>query len=386
MSMKDILVVGAGFSGAVLARCLAEKTDARILVIDSRSHVAGNCHTSVDDQTGIMVHRYGPHIFNTSHYDVWEFIGQFCSMQPYTNRVKVTNASGVYSFPINLHTINQFFGKRLSPSEARSLVRELSRREIVEPKNFEEQALSLIGRELYEAFFYGYTKKQWGCEPKELPASILKRIPIRFNYDDNYYQAPLQGIPAEGYTAVVTRMLSHPRISLLLETAYDSAMSDDAMHTFYSGSLDSFFGYRCGRLGYRTVEFKEHRSEEDFQGCAVMNYTDVGVPFTRIHEHKYFSTSTKGGPSISFIECSKETSSDDTPYYPKRLPRDIDLLASYERLADGVENVTFLGRLGTYRYLDMDVTIGEAMDLADKVVSCLENGLSVPVFGPRRSK
>ena len=375
-----VLMVGAGFSGAVLARQLADLAGIKSLVIDSREHIAGNCHTERDEETGIMVHRYGPHIFHTDRPDVWAYVNRFGEFRPFTNRVKATTDRGVFSLPVNLHTINQFFGKNLSPSEAREFIQEKADTSITEPANFEEQALKFIGRELYEAFFYGYTKKQWGCDPRELPAAILSRLPVRFNYDDNYYNSPFQGIPAEGYTAVIASILAHENIEVRLNTRYESAMAEEFDHVFFTGPLDEYFAHRLGRLSYRTVFWEKKKSEGDFQGVAVMNYPDPKVPHTRIHEHKHFAPWEKHESTLAFTEYSKETGPDDIPYYPKRLAADKELLASYAELAKAEEKVSFIGRLATYRYMDMHQVIGEAIDFADTWLAAKSAGAKAPTF------
>ena len=270
--MKDkILVVGAGFSGAVIARTLAE-AGLTVDVIESRAHIAGNCYSERDQETGVMVHVYGPHIFHTDDAEVWALLQRFGEWMPYTNRVKSTVDGQVYSLPVNLHTINQFFGKALRPDEARAFISEQADNSIAEPQNFEEQALKFVGRALYEAFFKGYTQKQWGCEPRELPASILKRLPVRFNYNDNYFFHQYQGMPKDGYTPIVAALLNHPAINLRLNTRFTRADSAAYAHTFYSGPLDGYFDYQLGRLGYRTLDFERFTADGDYQGTAVMNY------------------------------------------------------------------------------------------------------------------
>src|SRR5947209_684743 len=218
--MKKFLVVGSGFSGAVLAYELANNLECRVDVIDERSHIGGNCYTERDAETGVTVHTYGPHIFNTDRKDIWDYVNRFIELVPYTNRVKAVYNGKVYSLPINLHTINQFFGKTFSPGEAKEFIASIADNSIEDPQNFEEQAMKFIGKDLYKAFFYGYTKKQWGCEPTELPASILKRLPVRFNYNDNYYNTSLQGIPRDGFTPMFEKLLSHPSINLKLNAKF----------------------------------------------------------------------------------------------------------------------------------------------------------------------
>lgn len=361
--MKSYLCVGAGFSGAVIARELSEKGHT-VHVIDERSHIAGNCHTERDEKTGIQIHRYGPHIFHTDDQQVWDYINRFTVMMPYVNRVKATYKGKVYSLPINLHTINQFFGTCMSPAEAKDFIANLGDKSITDPQTFEEQALAFLGNDLYQAFFRGYTLKQWGMEPTELPASILKRLPVRFNYDDNYFNHRFQGMPKNGYTEIIEKILDHPNIQVSLGTTFESVDRSEYQHIFYSGPLDRYFQYAHGRLGYRTLEFREIRATGDYQGTAVMNYSDLDVPYTRITEHKYFTPWETHEDTVCFEEHSSLAGENDIPYYPIRLVNEKALLDQYQALASQELQVTFVGRLGTYRYLDMDVTIREALDLA----------------------
>lgn len=364
---KKYLIVGAGFSGAVVAQQLSQVDSNQILVIDERSHIGGNCYTERDTSTDVMVHKYGPHIFNTDNKEVWDYIQQFGEMVPFINRVKSVYKGNVYSLPINLHTINQFFGKTLNPIQAKKFINEIAKEEIEEPQNFEEQALKFIGKELYDAFFYGYTKKQWGCEPTQLPAAILKRLPVRFNYDDNYYANPYQGIPKEGYTAIFRKLLAEKNIEVLLNTKFDDAFDVTTFdHIFYTGPIDAFFNYKFGRLSYRTVFFEGKVTDGDYQGNAVINYADPEVPYTRVHEHKHFTPWEKHEKTIYFTEFSKETTTGDIPYYPKRLAPDMELLTKYQDETLALKKYTFLGRLATYRYMDMHHVIAEALDIAKK--------------------
>lgn len=374
-----ILIIGAGFSGAVIAHQLAQAGIASH-VVDARSHLAGNCHTERDEQTGVMVHKYGPHIFHTDNERVWEFINRFGTFMPYVNRVKSTVGGAVYSLPINLHTINQFFGKTLAPAQARELLASLGDSSIVDPANFEEQALRFVGRDLYEAFFKGYTQKQWGLAPSTLPASILKRLPVRFNYDDNYFNHKYQGMPRDGYTSLVEGMLSHPLITVSLDTRLGRDAAAGYDHVFYSGPIDGWFDYSEGRLGYRTLDFEPIRAEGDYQGCAVMNYGEEGVPFTRIAEHKYFSPWETHEKTIAFKEYSRACGPDDIPYYPIRLVEEQAQLRRYIELARKEQKVSFVGRLGTYRYLDMDVTIAEALASSDAFLEHVRQGAPAPAF------
>lgn len=360
--MKNIAMAGAGLSCAVIARELAKKGH-KITIFESRSHIAGNCHTQRDEETGVMVHVYGPHIFHTDNEEVWNYVNQYMEFKPYTNRVKSTTKGSVYSLPINLHTINQFFGKTLPPKEARAFIEEQADLSITDPQSFEEQAMRFVGRDLYEAFFKGYTKKQWGLEPSVLPASILKRLPVRFNYDDNYFAHRFQGMPAEGYTKMVENILNHENITVHLNTVFKREQVQDYDHVFYSGTIDGYFDYEFGRLPYRTLDFKKGYAEGDFQGCAVMNYGDEEVPFTRISEHKHFANWEEHDKTVYFEEYSRQCTPDDIPYYPINLVEGNELIAKYKEKAQQEEKVTFVGRLGTFRYLDMDVIIKEALEI-----------------------
>ena len=380
MSGPKYLIVGAGLSGACLARELVTGSDCTVTILEERSHIAGHCHTARDPRTQVMIHQYGPHIFNTDRRDVWEYVNRFAQFRPFVNRVKAHTNRGVFSLPINLHTINQFFGKSFNPTEAREFVASLGEKSIGEPANFEEQALKFLGRELYETFFYGYTKKQWGCEPSELPASLLKRLPLRFNYDDSYYNTTFQGIPAEGYSEMVRRILEHERISARLNKRYEQSDRQEFDHVFFTGPLDAFFEFKLGRLGYRTVTFERIDALGDFQGNAVINYPGMEVPHTRVHEHKHFAPWEKHEATVAFREFSKETSPQDVPYYPKRLAVDMTLLRQYAALAGQQSGVSFLGRLATYRYLNMDQVIGEALDFAKLFLRSRKEQTRPPIF------
>jgi UDP-galactopyranose mutase len=383
---KEILVVGAGLSGAVCARLLADEFGAHVRVIDSRKHIAGNCHTARDPKTDVMVHVYGPHIFNTNHEDVWSFVQRFGQWEPFVNRVKASLKTGVYSMPVNLHTINQFFDKNLDPSEAQAFIELLGDKRITTPANFEEQALRMIGNDLYRAFFHGYTKKQWGVDPTELPADILKRLPVRFNYNDNYYNSRYQAMPRNGYTEVVRSILDHPNIEVELGVTFDPEQAPACDHCIYTGPIDRYFNYAHGRLAYRTVTFEAEYGRGDLQGNAVINYPDPEVPFTRIHEHRHFAPWEKHEQSVRFREYSVETTPELDPYYPKRLAGEVERYESYRQLALSTRRVSFVGRLATFRYLDMDQVIGEALDFIGACDQAETSGTPWPAFGAARSK
>ena len=374
-----IAVVGAGFSGAVVARELALKGH-QIDVFESRDHVAGNCHTQRDSDTGVLVHVYGPHIFHTSNESVWSYVQQFGEFRPFINRVKTTFQDRVFSLPINLLTINSFFEKSYSPKQAREFIASIGELSQHEALNFEEKAISTIGHALYEAFFYGYTKKQWGVEPRELPASILKRLPVRFDYNDNYYDSKYQGIPVDGYTALVANMLDHDGITVHLASKFSKNTQSNYDHVFYSGSIDSWFNFEFGRLDYRTLDFQLERLDGDFQGVAVMNYGDAEIPWTRISEHKHFAPWEQHKKTIIYREFSRACTETDIPYYPIRLLKEKVLLQKYVDIASNESGVTFLGRLGTYRYLDMHVTIAEALEVAQAFQDSIIKKQRMPSF------
>lgn len=374
-----VAVVGAGFSGAVVARELADR-GFKVSVFEKRGHVAGNCHTERDASTGIMLHVYGPHIFHTDNKRVWDYINRYDKILPFVNRVKTVVEGRVYPMPINLLTLNTFFKRCMSPHEAQIFINGLADQSIGEPHSFEEQALKFLGPEIYKTFFRGYTIKQWGLDPTLLPASILKRLPVRFNYDDNYYSSKYQGIPSRGYTYIVRQILAHPNIEVELDTQFDKEKRGEFKHVFYSGPIDSWYGFSHGKLRYRTLDFRLERHSGDFQGNAVMNYGDISVPWTRISEHKHFTPWETFDDTVIYREFSRDCETGDTPYYPVRLLEDKGLLRSYIDMANSERGVTFIGRLGTYRYLDMHVTIQEAFDAAERFVSCEASGATMPAF------
>lgn len=375
----NFAIIGAGFSGAVIARELAE-TGHKITIFESRNHIAGNCHTERDPESNVMLHVYGPHIFHTDNEEVWNYVNKYSNFMPYVNRVKATTGERVFSLPINLLTINQFFNQTLSPNEAKEFIAQKGNRNITNPETFEEQALAFLGEELYEGFFKHYTIKQWGMSPSELPASILKRLPVRFNYEDNYFAHKYQGMPQHGYTLLIENILDHKNITVQLNTEFNKSQSADYDHVFYSGTLDGYFDYEFGYLPYRTLDFVKENHEGDYQGCAVMNYCDNTQPFTRITEHKYFSPWEEHEKTVIYKEYSRACKPDDIPYYPIRQVTEKELLKKYVERANKEQGITFVGRLGTYRYLDMDVTIAEALKVARKFTTLLDEGEQIPAF------
>lgn len=361
------LIVGCGFTGAVIGRKLAENSH-EVKIIDQRSHIAGNCYTKRDEKTNIMEHFYGPHIFHTDDEEVWNYVNQHGVFKPFVNRVKSIVGGEVFSLPVNLHTINQFYKKTFSPNEARAFITSIGDSSIQNPQNFEEQALKFIGPDLYKAFFKGYTLKQWGLDPKQLPASILKRLPVRFNYDDNYFAHRYQGMPENGYTEIFQSILNHSSIEVQLNCEFQESMKSQFDHIIWTGKLDEWFNYSEGKLSYRTLKFEKHYDEGDFQGNAVINYGDESVLFTRISEHKHFTPWEQHEQTVYFKEYSAECGDQDIPYYPIRLADDKSILEKYLFMAKQEHSVTFAGRLGTYSYMDMDVTIRQAMNIADELL------------------
>lgn len=375
----SVVIAGAGFSGAVVGRQLAE-SGIQVEVFESRNHTAGNCHTERDPQTGVMIHAYGPHIFHTQSQEVWEYINRFGRFAPYAHSVRAISQGRVYSLPINLLTINQYFGTTMSPAEAASFIADRSDKSIEEPVSFEDQALKFVGKELYEAFFAGYTSKQWGRSPKQLPASILKRLPLRFDYNDTYFSHPYMGIPIQGYTSIVESMLDHANIRVHLESSLARTDVSGADHVFWTGPIDDYFQGRHGPLAYRTLDFQTERYEGNFQGCPVMNYCDESIPFTRTTEFKHFAPWESHDRTIVYRESSRERGPDDIPYYPIRLVSDKEQLHHYVEEARAETSTTFLGRLGTYRYLDMDVAIKEALEASAGYLACRAESRRIPAF------
>ncbi len=374
-------IVGAGFSGAVVARELAQAGHS-IVVFDARDHVAGNCFTA-RHATGVMVHTYGPHIFHTQHEHVWQYINKFGEMMPYQHRVKAISKKTMYSLPVNLKTINQFFNRDFDADEAEKFIASKADTTITDPVSFEDQGLRFVGRELYEAFFAGYTSKQWGVDPKELPASILARLPVRFNDDDTYFSHPYQAIPKDGYTPIVEAILNHDGIELHLSTRFSPTESKEFGsfdHIIWTGPIDAYFGFEFGRLGYRTLDFVPEVADGDYQGHPVVNYCDTDVPYTRITEHKHFAPWESHDKTIVYREFSRLCDEADTPYYPIRLVKEKEQLLNYVQRARDAKGVTFIGRLGTYRYLDMDVTIHEALLASKTMLECIASKQPLPSF------
>ena len=360
MSHYDYLIVGAGLYGAVCAR-EAVKAGKRVLVIDKRPHIAGNVHT--EEVEGINVHVYGAHIFHTNNKVVWDYVNQFAEFNRFTNSPVANYKGELYSLPFNMYTFNQMWGV-VTPLEAAAKIEEQKRAAgITEPKNLEEQAISLVGTDIYEKLIKGYTEKQWGRPCTELPAFIIKRLPVRFTFDNNYFNASYQGIPMGGYTKMVENMLSGIEARLNVDY-FEHREELDALadRIIYTGPIDAYFGYRLGNLQYRSVRFEtEVLDMPNFQGNAAVNYTDRQTPWTRIIEHKWFEFGDQPKTVIS-REYSSEWKPGDEPYYPVNDERNGALYQEYKKLADAEEKVIFGGRLGEYKYYDMDAVIASALD------------------------
>lgn len=362
----SVAIVGSGFSGAVVAHELAV-AGTQVEVFESRSHLGGNCYTE-RHESGSLVHVYGPHIFHTADRRVWEFINRFSEFVPYEHQVFATARGSVYSLPINLRTINQVFGTSFSPEQARDFVESQS-----VPANgrtdLEAHGRSTLGDVLYELFFEGYTTKQWGVSPAQLPASILQRLPVRWDEDSRYFSHEFQAMPRHGYTPIFERLLDHEEITVHLDSAVGAADLGGFDHVFWTGPLDAWFGHAFGRLRYRTLDFEQEVHDGDVQGCAVMNHCDLDVPFTRVTEFNHLAPWEQHERSVTYREFSRACTEGDIAYYPVHLAEDQAMIDRYAAAARAERGVTFLGRLGTHRYLDMDVCIGEALDVAEAYLS-----------------
>jgi UDP-galactopyranose mutase len=368
----DLVVIGSGFFGLTVAERCASDLGLRVLVVDRRNHIGGNAYSEPEPQTGIEIHKYGAHLFHTSNARVWEYATRFTAFTGYQHRVFSAYKGRVYPMPINLGTICEYFGRLMSPDEARALVAEQSAE--VAPgtaANLEQKAVSLIGRPLYEAFIRGYTYKQWQTDPADLPAEIITRLPVRYTFDNRYFSDTYQGLPVDGYTAWLTRMADHPCIEVRLSTDFAELRSSTVgqVPIVYTGPLDAYFGFEAGDLGWRTLDFeREVLATGDFQGTSVMNYADEDVPYTRIHEFRHFHPERDWYPTDKTVimrEYSRFAGRGDEPYYPINTAEDRARLLTYRELADAERGVLFGGRLGTYQYLDMHMAIGAALSMYD---------------------
>lgn len=369
LSIADFkaVVVGSGFFGSTVAHKLAAEYGVCVQVIERRNHIGGNSYSRVDAETGIEYHVYGSHIFHTSSQAVWDFITEFTAFNSYRHRVLAVHAGRIFTLPINLMTINAFYGRHLSPSEARALLdEEIARDAVAAPRNLEEKAISLIGRPLYDAFIRGYTEKQWATDPRELPAETITRLPVRFNHNDRYFSDTYEGIPSEGYTRIFERMLHHDKIVVRTGCDYrevEGQLRPDAL-IVYTGPVDAFYDYKLGPLGWRTLDLELDRpSVEDFQGTTVVNYCDAETPFTRIHEFRHYHPERRYQTQSTLImrEYSRSAGAADEPFYPINTTPDKAKYDEYRAQAEREPQTIFGGRLGTYRYLDMHQAIGAAL-------------------------
>ena len=363
----DYLVVGAGIYGSVLAERIANDLGAKVLVIDKRSHIGGNCYSQADKETEIEIHSYGTHIFHTSSRTVWNYISRFSEFNNYHHQVLTTHRNKIYQMPINLETINAFYNLNLKPYEAKIfLKKEIEKEGIKFPKNLEEKAISMVGRPLYEAFIRGYTIKQWGRDPQELPPDIITRLPVRFNYREDYFiDARWQGIPLEGYTVLFERLLESPNIHVELNCDYFEHRNDFKINdlTIYTGPIDRYFGYLHGKLEWRTVMFEKKIVDvDDYQGTSVMNYSDLDVKYTRIHEFKHLHPEKKYSTPKTVLFYEFTGYDPESPYYPINTERNKQILQKYKAMARDEQKVIIGGRLGDYAYYDMDKAIMAALN------------------------
>ena len=376
----DLFVVGSGFFGLTIAERVAGQLGKRVLVLERRRHIGGNAYSEPEPQTGIEVHKYGAHLFHTSNKRVWDYVNQFTDFTGYRHRVFAMHNGQAYQFPMGLGLVSQFFGRYFSPAEARELIAgQAAEIDAIEATNFEEKAISLIGRPLYEAFVKGYTQKQWQTDPKKLPAGNITRLPVRYTFNNRYFNDTYEGLPANGYTAWLQNMAADERIEVRLDTDWfdvrdELRAANPASPVVYTGPLDRYFDYVDGRLGWRTLDFEvEVVPTGDFQGTAVMNYNDLDVPYTRIHEFRHFHPERDYPTDKTVImrEFSRFASDDDEPYYPINAEADRALLAAYRdraRAETAAAKVLFGGRLGTYQYLDMHMAIASALNMYDNVL------------------
>lgn len=362
--MYDYLVVGAGLYGSIFAY-EANKRGKKVLVIDKREHIAGNVYC--ENIEGINVHKYGAHIFHTNSDKVWKYVNKFAEFNRFTNSPIANYKGEIYSLPFNMLTFNKMWGV-ISPDEAKAKIEE-QRKEagIEEAKNLEEQAISLVGKDIYEKLIKGYTEKQWGRECKDLPAFIIKRLPVRYTYDNNYFNAKYQGIPIGGYTKLVENMLEGIELRLGVDFLKNrEELESTAKKIIFTGAIDAYYDYKLGALEYRSVRFENEILDIDnFQGNAAVNYTDAAIPYTRIIEHKWFEF-TESSKTVISKEYSSEWKLGDEPYYPVNDEKNSKLYSEYKKLGEANEKVHFGGRLGEYRYYDMDAVIDAAIKYCDK--------------------
>jgi len=368
----DYLIVGSGLFGSVLAERIAAQRQKKVLVLEKRPHIGGNCYSQFDESTGIEYHKYGTHIFHTNSKKILNYINQFTELNSYHHQVLTSYKNQIFQLPINLETINSFFKTNLRPYEVDSFL-EKERQNFPEPKNLEEKAISLVGKKLYEAFIKGYTWKQWQTDPKDLPASIINRLPVRSNYDENYFKnGKYQGIPQDGYTSMFNKMLSSSLIDIKTNTDYFEIKDQIEVKnkTIYSGPIDRYFNFIHGKLQWRSVYFKKEIKEyDDYLGTSVMNFADKEIPYTRIHEPKHLHPEREYTKKKTLLLYEYSHQNEEAPYYPINNEENIKKLEKYKSLAKKEKNVLFGGRLGSYAYYDMDQVIGQALALSETRLS-----------------
>ena len=365
------MIAGSGFLGSVIAERIASQLNKKVLVIEKRDHIGGNCYSEKDQETNIEFHKYGTHIFHTSNEKVWKYINQFTTFNAYRHQVLSSYQNRIYQLPLNLETINRFFNVNLKPFEVDEFMAK-KKPALDNPSNFEEKAISEIGRELYEAFIKGYTIKQWQTDPKQLPAAIFNRLPIRKNYDESYFFDQWQGIPLDGYTAIFNKLLSNKNISVVLNTDFFELKPhlNPKSHIVYSGPIDRFFDYKYGHLSWRTLRFtRELVNVEDYQGNSVVNFPEETIPYTRIHEprHLHPERNYSKDKTIIFKEYSLKDDGSN-PYYPIQSEENNRMYELYKQESDQLDHISIAGRLGAYKYYDMHQTIERALDIFEKKI------------------
>lgn len=365
----DLIVVGAGFYGLTVAHQAATKLGLKVLVLERRDHIGGNAHSAVDADTGIETHTYGSHLFHCNSGEIWDYLNSFTPFTDYRHHVQTVHKGKIYPMPINLGTICSFFGRVMSPDEARALVASQRNEDAVASAgNLEDKAIALIGRPLYEAFIRGYTAKQWQTDPRQLSPDIITRLPVRFTFNARYFDDRFEGLPSEGYHTIFKRMVGHPNIDVRLKTDFFAIREQlpKDVPIVYTGPIDRYFDERLGALSWRTLDFERAvMPTGDFQGTSVVNYADEEIPYTRIHEfrHLHPERDYQNDKTVIFREYSRFAQKGDEPYYPVNTAKDKELFSAYQLLAQAEKDVIFAGRLGSYRYLDMHQAIGAALKL-----------------------
>lgn len=363
INSHDLLIVGSGLYGLTIAERVANNSNKKVIILEKRKHIGGNAFSYFDETSGIEVHKYGSHLFHTSNKKIWDYVNTFTGFNNYQHKVFSVYNDKIYSMPVNLHTFSAVFNKSMSPSQAKDLIRQTANAE--QMKNLEDKAISLVGKEIYETLIKGYTQKQWQTDPKLLPSEIITRLPIRFTYNNNYFEDTWEGLPISGYGKWFERMTESSNISIKLETDYFDVKSQVKIPTVYTGPVDRYFEYSEGVLGWRTLDFDfELLKMDDYQGTSVMNYADLNVPFTRIHEFKHLHPERpKSDFTVIAREFSRVSTEFDEPYYPINSMSDRKIIEKYRlKIENEDKNMVFFGgRLGTYKYLDMHMAIGSAL-------------------------